>query len=58
LGAKTFERLVCLKDWLDENNANQHAPVEAPSSGEFMTEADEDSVSILENDLWYMNLNF
>jgi hAT family C-terminal dimerisation region len=57
LGAKTFERLICLKDWFDEEQRNQHAPVEQ-LSGEFMTEADEDSDGMPENDLWYMNSNF
>jgi hAT family C-terminal dimerisation region len=28
LGAKTFERLVCLKDWFDAEQRNQYAPVE------------------------------
>jgi hAT family C-terminal dimerisation region len=42
LGAKTFERFVCLKDWFDAEQRNQHAPVEQ-SSSEFMTEADGDS---------------
>jgi hAT family C-terminal dimerisation region len=28
LGAKTFERLVYLKDWSDAEQRNQHAPVE------------------------------
>jgi hAT family C-terminal dimerisation region len=50
LGAKTFERLVCLKDWFDAEQRNQHAPVEQ-SSGEFMTEADGDSDGIPENNL-------
>jgi hAT family C-terminal dimerisation region len=27
LGVKTFERLVCLKDWFDAEQRNQHAPV-------------------------------
>jgi hAT family C-terminal dimerisation region len=36
LGTKTFERLVCLKDWFDSEQHNQHAPIEQ-SSGEFMT---------------------
>jgi hAT family C-terminal dimerisation region len=57
LSAKTFERLVCLKDWFDEEQCNQHAPIEQ-SSGEFMTEADGDSDGMSENDLWYMNSNF
>jgi hAT family C-terminal dimerisation region len=50
LGAKTFERLVCLKDWFDAEQCNQHAPVEQ-SSDEFMTEADGDSNGMPENDL-------
>jgi hAT family C-terminal dimerisation region len=57
LGAKKFERLVCLKDWFDAEQRNQHAPVEQ-SSGEFMIEADANSDGIPENDLWYMNSNF
>jgi hAT family C-terminal dimerisation region len=57
LGVKPFERLVCLKDWFDVEQRNQHAPVEQ-SSGEFMTEADGDSDGKLENELWYMNSNF
>jgi hAT family C-terminal dimerisation region len=36
LGTKTFERLVCLKDWFHSEQHNQHAPIEQ-SSGEFMT---------------------
>jgi hAT family C-terminal dimerisation region len=39
LGAKTFKRLVCLKDWFDAEQRNQYAPVEQ-SSDEFMIEAD------------------
>jgi hAT family C-terminal dimerisation region len=46
LGVKTFEQLVCLKDWFDAEQRNQHAPVEVPSSGEIMTETDEDSNGI------------
>jgi hAT family C-terminal dimerisation region len=57
LGAKPFERLVCLKDWFDAEQRNQHATVEQ-SSGEFMTEADGDSDGMPENELWYMNSNF
>jgi hAT family C-terminal dimerisation region len=57
LGAKTFQRLVCLKDWFDAEQRNQHASLEQ-SSGEFMTEADADSDGMPENDLWYMNSNF
>jgi hAT family C-terminal dimerisation region len=26
-GAKTFKRLVCLKDWFDAEQRNQHAPI-------------------------------
>jgi hAT family C-terminal dimerisation region len=51
LGAKIFEQLVCLKDWFDAEQRNQHAPIETPSSREFMTKADEDSDGISENDL-------
>jgi hAT family C-terminal dimerisation region len=51
LGAKTFERLVCLKDRFDAKQRNQHAPVEQ-SSGEFMIEANEDSDGMPKNDLW------
>jgi hypothetical protein len=57
MGAKTFERLVCLKDWFDTEQHNQHALIEQ-SSGEFMTEADGDSDGMPENDLWYINFNF
>jgi hAT family C-terminal dimerisation region len=57
LGAKTFERIICLKDWFDAEQRNQHAPVEQ-SSGEFMMEADGDSDGMPENDLCYMNSNF
>jgi hypothetical protein len=46
-----------LKDWFDVEQRNQHALVEQ-SFGEFMTEADEDSDDMSENDLWYMNSNF
>jgi hAT family C-terminal dimerisation region len=46
LGVNTFERLVCMKDWFDAEQRNQHAPVEQQSSGEFMIEADEDSDDI------------
>jgi hAT family C-terminal dimerisation region len=50
LGAKTFERLVCLKDWFDAEQRNQHALIEQ-SSGEFMIEADGDSYGMPKNDL-------
>jgi hypothetical protein len=50
LGAKIFEQLVFLKDWFDTEECNQHAPVEQ-SSGEFMTEADEDSDGMSGNEL-------
>jgi hAT family C-terminal dimerisation region len=57
LGAKAFERFVCLKDWFDAEQHNQYAPVEQ-SSRESMTETDGDSDGMPENDLWYMNSNF
>jgi hAT family C-terminal dimerisation region len=50
LGAKTFERLVCLKDWFDAEQHNQHTLVEQ-SSGECMIEANGDSDGMLENEL-------
>jgi hAT family C-terminal dimerisation region len=50
LGAKTFERLVCLKDCFDAEQRNQHVPVEQ-SSGEFITAADKDSNGMLENEV-------
>jgi hypothetical protein len=50
LGVKTCD-FMCLKDWFDVEQRNQHSPIGAPSSGEFMTDADEDSDSIPENDL-------
>jgi hypothetical protein len=40
-----------LKDWFYVEQRNQYAPVEAPSSGEFMIDTDEDSDDISENNL-------
>jgi hypothetical protein len=51
LDLKTFERLLCLKDWFDAEQCNQHSPIETPSSRDFKTDADEDSDGIPENDL-------
>jgi hAT family C-terminal dimerisation region len=49
LDAKTFERLVCLKDWFDVEQRNQHTLVE--QSCEFMTEVDGDLDGMSENEL-------
>jgi hypothetical protein len=53
-----FERLVCLKDWIDVENRMQYKIEAATSSVETQesgigTEMDNDSDD--ENDLWYMN---
>ena len=59
LGAHVFERLVCLKDWIDAEERNQHAGaeeasgVETPPTGEL----NEDSDGEQESDLWYMHHN-
>ncbi len=66
LGAHVFERLVCLKDWIDAENRTQHAMgLEASSSGvdtqESGTEGpepNEDSDGEQESDLWYMHNNY
>ena len=63
LGPKVFERLVCLKDWIDAENRLQHQAID-PSSGhdtqESATDADDsdgepDSEAA---DLWYMHVNY
>jgi hypothetical protein len=33
LGPKVFERLVCLKDWIDAENREQYKEIEASLSG-------------------------
>ena len=63
LGAHVFERLVCLKDWIDAENGMQHEPLEATSSGVKTQESgtepepEEDSDSETESEYWYMNEN-
>jgi hAT family C-terminal dimerisation region len=46
LSVKTFKRLVYLKNWFDAEQHSQHSLIEAPSSGEFMIDADGDSDGI------------
>ena len=62
LGAYVFERLVCLKDWIDAKNHKQHRDQQASSSGvdteESGTEANLDSDGAEENEQWYMNPNY
>ena len=61
LGPIVFERLVCLKDWIDAENRMQYK-IEAATSGTETqdtntgTEADsDDDGDLQDNDLWYMN---
>ena len=67
LGAKVFERLVCLKDWIDAETRMQHESIEATTSGIETqesgtgTEAEEDlngACDPQESNLWYMNNDF
>lgn len=66
LGAHVFERLVCLKDWIDAEERMQHRPQQASSpevdteeSGtEAQHEANSDSDGAEESEQWYMNANF
>jgi hypothetical protein len=55
LDTKTFEQLVCLRDWFDTEQHQQHNLNEATTSDEFMTVTYEDSDGIIENDPRYMN---
>ena len=66
LGAHVFERLVCLKDWIDADERNQHRDHQESSSGvdteESGTEprpaANSDSDGAEESEQWYMNPNY
>ena len=68
LGAHVFERLVCLKDWIDAEERTQHLP-QQQSSPEANTEesgtevrhegeANSDSDGAEESEQWYRNANF
>lgn len=66
LGAHVFERLVCLKDWIDAENRKQYQDQQASSSGvdteesgtEPRPEANSDSDGAEESEQWYMNADF
>ena len=61
LGSKVFERLVCLKNWIDAENRLQHQTID-PSSGhdtqESATDADDGEPDSDAADLWYMHGNY
>jgi hypothetical protein len=63
LGPHVFERLVCLKDWIDAEERTQHLP-QQQSSPEANTEesgtgeANSDSDGAEESEQWYRNANF
>ena len=66
LGAHVFERLVCLKDWIDAENRVQHgdplltsSEVEIEESGTEPRPGDNsDSDGAEESEQWYMNANY
>ena len=65
LGAYIFERLVCLKDWINADERNQHQAQESSSAAdteESVTEPqpqpNSDSDGAEENEQWYMNPNY
>ena len=65
LGAHVFERLVCLKDWIDADVRKQHQDQESSSvadteeSGtELQSQANSDSDGAEESEQWYMNPNY
>ena len=66
LGVHVFERLVCLKDWIDAEERNQHRDRQQSSSGveteESGTESrpgdNSDSDGAEESEQWYMNANY
>ena len=65
LGPHVFERLVCLKDWIQAEDRKQHM-IEASSSEadteesgtEARHEANSDSDGAEESEQWYMNPNY
>jgi len=66
LGAHVFERLVCLKDWIDADERNQHQDRQQSSSGVETEESgteprpddNSDSDGAEESEQWYMNANY
>ena len=65
LGPHVFERLVCLKDWINADERNQHQAQESSSAAdteESVTEPqpqpNSDSDGAEENEQWYMNPNY
>jgi hypothetical protein len=66
LGPNVFERLVCLKDWIDAKNRTQHGDPPATTSAaeteesgtDRPTEPNSDSDGVEERETWYMNDNF
>jgi hAT family C-terminal dimerisation region len=65
LGAHLFERLLCLKDWIDTEERNQYRD-QPQSSGVETEESDteprpgdnSDSNGVKESEQWYMNANY
>ena len=66
MGPTVFERLVCLKDWIDAEDRLQYKEVEATTSGfetqstetEANNESDDECDPREESGLWYMNPNY
>ena len=65
LGPHVFERLVCLKDWIQAEERRQHVPktssseVDTEESGtEAQHQANSDSDDAEESEEWYRNENF
>ena len=66
LGPTVFERLVCLKDWIDADERNQHQDRQQSSSGVETEESGTeprpgenlDSDGAEESEQWYMNANY
>jgi len=65
LGPHVFERLVCLKDWINADERNQHQAQESSSAAdteesgaEAQAEANSDSDGAEESEQWYMNPNY
>ena len=65
LGAHIFERLVCLKDWIDADERMQHRDEESSSAAdteesgtEPQPQANSDSDGAEESEQWYMNPDY